>query len=84
LPSHLDEIWRNKYHTAADRRRLLYETWRDAAASDTDVGDAGHEACVIVENYVRRYLPAGSEDAFTDDELERFNRGQRQKFYPYR
>jgi hypothetical protein len=84
LPAHLDEIWRDGRHPAVERRRLLYETWKDAASAETDLGDSGKEACVIVETFVRRYLPSGSEDAFTDDELERYNRGQRQKFYPYR
>jgi hypothetical protein len=82
LPAHLDEIWRDGRRPAADRRRLIYDTWKDAALSDTDVG--GAEACAIVETYVRRYLPLGTEYAFTDDELERFNRGQAKKFYPYR
>jgi hypothetical protein len=83
IPRHLDEIWRNKYHPAAERRRLIYETWKDAALAEADNGDAGRDACAIVETYVRRYLPQGSEDAFTDDELERYNRNQSKKFYPY-
>ncbi len=84
LPSHLDEIWRDARRSPTERRRLIFETWKDAATSESESAEAAREACAIVETYVRRYLPAGSEDAFTDDELERYNRGQGKKFYPYR
>ncbi len=84
LPAQLDEIWRNPRTPPMERRRLLYETWRDAAASEAEIGDSAKEACSIVENYVRRYLPPGGEDSYTDGELERLNRGQRWKFQPYR
>jgi len=84
LPARLEEIWRDTRRTAKDRRLLLYETWKDAASSEADVGDAAKEACAIVETYVRRYLPVGSEDAYPEEELAQLNRNQRQKFAPYR
>jgi hypothetical protein len=83
LPAQLDEIWRDPSRPVAERKHLLYETWKDAALSEADVGDSAREASVIVENYVRRYLPRGSEHAFTEDELDKLNRSQRLKFQPY-
>lgn len=84
VPGRLHQIWRDVRMTPAERRRLIYETWKDAAESDSTVDDAGREACATVEAFVRRYLPAGSEDAYTDEELQRYNRGQKLAFAPYR
>ncbi len=84
LPEHLDDIWRNRAHPAEARRQEIYEMWLDAAMSEAETGDAAKEACNIVETYVRRYLPADSADAFTEDELEKLNRGKHYKFAPYR
>ncbi len=84
VPGRLHQIWRDTRMSAKERRGLLYETWKDAAMSDSAVDDAGREACATVEAFVRRYLPADSEDAFTEDELARYNRGQKLAFAPYR
>lgn len=84
LPEHLDEVWHNLGHPVAERRRDIYEMWLDAAMSVAETGDAAKEACNIVETYVRRYLPADGEYAYTDEELAKLNRGQRYKFAPYR
>jgi hypothetical protein len=39
----------------------------------------------IIVKFVRERLPAGSADAFTDEELEKLNRGRQSKerFDPY-
>ncbi len=84
LPEHLDDIWRNRARTVEARRQEIYEMWLDAAMSESETGDAAKEACSIVETYVRRYLPADSADAFTEDELAKLNGGKRFKFAPYR
>jgi hypothetical protein len=78
LPFTCDDIWRQRSKPAAQRRKALYELWRDV--EDTDAGSRARE--IIVE-YVRRHLPAGSPDAFTDEELAMYNTGGR-KFDPYR
>ena len=84
LPETLDRIWHDTRMSTVERRKQLFETWKDASMSESEIGDAAKEAGGIIETYVRRYLPQGSEDAFTDDELERYNRGQRTRFQPYR
>jgi len=84
LPETLDRIWHDSRMSTAERRKQLFETWKDASMSEAEIGDAAKEAGGIIETYVRRYLPHGTEDAFTDDELERYNRGQRIRFQPYR
>jgi hypothetical protein len=83
LPAHLASIWHDTRQSAAERRRTLYETWKDGAESDNNV-DAGQNACEIVETFVRRYLPEGSPDAYSEEELAMLNRGQKKKFQPYR
>ena len=84
LPTMLARIWRDKSVPAAERRKLLYDTWHDAATSDALDAEGTKEACALIEVFVRRYLPNGTEDAFTDDELDRFNSGKKVKFAPYR
>jgi hypothetical protein len=79
LPNTCDEIWRQRSRPAPQRRKALYELWRDV--EDTDAG--GRARDVIVE-YVRRHLPAGSADAFTDEELALYNANSKHKFEPYR
>ncbi len=80
----LDQIWRSD-RPPEERRALLLSFWNDAAdADDPELGWAGERARLIVEAYVRKQLPAGSAQAFTDGELERFNRGrQGRRFAPY-
>ncbi|MFO0658160.1 MAG: hypothetical protein U0787_24230 [Polyangia bacterium] len=79
----LHAIW-NSGRSAAARRRELYEKWADCSDSKEDVlGKRGRDA---VEDFVRTYLPSGSSDAFTSDELSDFRRerGQETAFDPYR
>jgi hypothetical protein len=84
LPEHLDEVWHNHGHPVEWRHKEMYEMWLDAAMSQADTGDAAKEACNIIETYVRRYLPADGEDAYTEDELAKLNHGKSFKFAPYR
>jgi hypothetical protein len=85
LPGHLDQIWSDGGHSARERRGVLYAMWREAAGSDDEVGAAGRKARATIEAFIRERLPEGSEDAFTEDELRRFNaRAGAVKFEPYR
>ena len=85
LPGRLDQVWSDLNHSARQRRGLLYAMWREAAGSDDEVGVAGRKARATIEAFIRERLPEGSEDAFTDDELRRYNaRGGGIKFDPYR
>lgn len=79
----LHSIW-NSGRSASSRRRELYEKWADCSDSREDVlGKRGRDA---VEDFVRTYLPAGSADAFTSEELADFRkeRGSDVAFDPYR
>ena len=85
LPGHLDQVWSDAGRSARERRGVLYAMWREAAGSDDEVGAAGRKARATIEAFIRERLPEGSEDAFTDDELRRFNaRAGAVKFEPYR
>jgi hypothetical protein len=85
LPGHLEQIWSDAGHSARERRSVLYAMWREASGSDDEVGAAGKKARATIEAFIRDRLPEGSENAFTDDELRRFNaRAGTVKFEPYR
>jgi hypothetical protein len=64
LPAHLAQIWRDARFSAVERRRLLHAVWRD-----TEPTVQGQRAAALVETFVRRHLPKGSAQAFTDAEL---------------
>jgi hypothetical protein len=83
LPSHLERIWRAP-RPARERRSLLFALWKETLTSDTEMADAAKEARDVIEEFVRERLPARSSDGFTDEELERLNRGSSIKFAPYR
>ena len=85
LPDHLEQVWSDAYRSARERRGVLYAMWREAAGSDDDVGAAGRKARATIEAFIRARLPEGSQDAYTDDELRRFNaRAGAMKFEPYK
>ncbi len=80
LRGRLSRVWSTTSRSAASRRRRLFALW-DEAAED----DLGREARRIIVEFVREVLPAGSEDAYTEDELARLNasRESEQPFAPY-
>jgi len=85
LPAQLDQVWGEAGRSARERRGLLYAMWREAAGSDDEVGAAGRKARATIEAFIRDRLPEGSDDAYTDDELRRYNaRSGAPKFEPYR
>ena len=85
LPSHLEQVWSDASRSARERRGVLFSMWRETAGSDDEVGAAGRKARATIEAFIRERLPEGTPDAFTDDELRRFNaRAGAMKFEPYR
>lgn len=83
LNGELDEIW-SSTRPAAVRRRELFEKWSEYADDREAAG--GSKARRLIEEYIRKHLPAGSPGAYTDEELRRFTQ-QRQgqlAFNPYR
>ncbi len=94
--------WSSSSTTEAQRRVALFERWDEceeglsvalpgfdgAATSELDElrHTAGEQARETIERFIRRHLPRGSAEAFTADELARFNgkRRSRGRFDPYR
>ena len=83
LSQQLHSLW-NSGRPASERRRELFEKWSECTDDKDDtLGRKGRRA---IEDFIRTYLPAGSPEAFTSDELSRFA-GERQgqpPFDPYR
>lgn len=93
--------WHAPGRTAEERREEIFDRWddcdeafglklpefvKDAPASiDETRREAGRTARDTIERFVRTHLPEGSADAFTADELRRFNarRRSRERFDPY-
>ena len=84
LPRTLDETWHTPGLSAERRRSLLHSHWLDAASSVSEMGEEAKHACEIIEAYVRRWLPEGTPDAYSEEELDTLNRGKKFKFQPYR
>jgi hypothetical protein len=80
LAGRLERTWTSD-RDAATRRRALFKLWDDC--SDDDVGARARAAIV---SFVLERLPAGSAEAFSDEELARLNekRHSREPFRPYR
>lgn len=85
LPAHLDSVWSDTTLSSKDRRRILYQMWRDASGNDVELGPAAKKARTTIEAFIRERLPAGTADAFSDEELHKVNsRAGVMKFDPYR
>lgn len=83
LPWRCDEIWRDHRRGPGERRNLLFALWKETADNDDGLGDAGEKARGVIEKFIQHYLPAGSVDQFSDEELARLNRRGGRKFDPY-
>ncbi len=96
----LIELW-SADRPAIARRKTLFSRWDDCDermrvslpgfedAADSPIDrlrhDAGAQARARIVEFVRKHLPAGSPDAYGDDELDALNRDRRseQRFEPY-
>jgi hypothetical protein len=91
LPAKLERIWADTARPAAERRKLLFQLWDESTEGATDPSaqriDApqGREARQAIAAFIRRRLPRGSADGYTDDELAELNRrrASRERFEPY-
>jgi hypothetical protein len=83
LPYHLASVWADGRMNPHQRRDVLYQMWREAATGEDDTGKAGGEAREIIEKFIRKRLPQGSDDGYTPEELASYNRPGRPKFAPY-
>jgi hypothetical protein len=78
LPALLDRIWSDRRYSAAERRRLLFELWAEYAGTPES-----EAACATILAFIRRRLPAGSRDGYTDAELDRYRTVAGRVFDPY-
>lgn len=80
LRGRLRRIWRTTSRSHRARRERIFRIWDDIAEDSS-----GTEARAIVMRFIRETLPEGSEHAYTDQEVERFNaaRQSRERFDPY-
>jgi hypothetical protein len=82
----LERLWRAP-GPAAEKRHVLFLLWDECAESGPEEVMATSRAVRgAIVAFVRRRLPAGSADAFTDGELARENarRTSAERFEPYR
>lgn len=70
LPRRLDALWADTRYRRRERRRIICLLWNDV---DTSVTNAP-PAAAIIEAWIRKRLPRGAPDAYTDDELDACSR----------
>lgn len=83
LSQQLHSLW-NSGRSASERRREIYEKWSECTDDKDDV--VGRKSRRAIEDFIRSYLPAGSAEAYSSDELSRIT-NERQglpPFDPYR
>ncbi|MCA9655871.1 MAG: hypothetical protein H6712_12435 [Myxococcales bacterium] len=95
------EQWSDDSSSEASRREGLFHRWdeceegfgfalsgfEDAHSSEIDElrRESGQQARETIEGFIRRHLPKGSPQAYSEDELRRLNGGRhsRARFAPY-
>ena len=86
LSTFLDALWIDARWPVAYRRQLLFELWDECLdEGPDDLVLASTQARRTIEAFVRKRLPRGSADAFSDGELEQLNvrRESKEAFRPY-
>jgi hypothetical protein len=86
LPGELEALWRRSDLAATERREILFQLWDDLLDGSTGPeGEAAQRARREILRFIARALPAGSRDAFSREELARFNarRKSHAAFAPY-
>jgi hypothetical protein len=81
----LEELWAKKI-SVEKKKELIFELWDECAESGGEqLVKGGTKAREALMRWVGVHLPEDSEDAFTEDELERFNarRDSKATFAPY-
>ena len=87
LPRRLDALWADDRYRRRERRRVIFLLWSEVNTSAADA----RPAAGIIEAWIRKQLPRGSADAYSDDELEALSRergleqgqGDKRAFRPY-
>jgi hypothetical protein len=90
LPAELEALWGRRDLSPAQRRETLFQLWDDLLEGPgPGTGAAEVEAALrargLLLQFVQRRLGRGTPDAFTPDELARFNARRRSRvvFDPY-
>ncbi len=79
LPDALADLWSDTRYSARERRRILFELWRE-----TDGTPEGVKAANTIERFIQRQLPCGSPDAYTPAEIQFFQKSETGRaFSPY-
>lgn len=75
LPSYLGAVWDEPSWDLPTKRRILFALW-DECAEDGDelLVDGGTAARQTIASFISHYIPEGSDDGYTDDEIARFNK----------
>jgi hypothetical protein len=93
LGNQLAALWRDPKLSLDERKRRLFERWADcedpATTARTDLDamrlDVARIARAKIEAFIRQVAPLGTPQAYTDAELEQYNRGRagKPRFRPY-
>lgn len=80
LPEALADLWGDSRYSARERRRVLFQLWRE-----TDATPEGVRAANAIERFIQRQLPCGSPVAYTPAELQAYRSSDTgREFSPYR
>jgi hypothetical protein len=81
LPRQLDALWDDTRYRRRERRRIVFLLWQEVDKSSAD----GRSTSTAIEAWIRRRLPRGSSDAYTDQELDAYSHERRGEppFNPY-
>ncbi len=85
LPQRLDKIWKSR-RSVAEKRAILFDLWDDCAEDGPkEVLRYGELARLTILDFIQKHLPEGSEEAYTELEIDRMNRrrASSRRFAPY-
>jgi hypothetical protein len=69
LPRQLEALWADTRYRRRERRRIVFLLWQDLDKSSAD----GRSSATTIEAWIRKSLPRGSDDAYTDQELDAYS-----------
>jgi hypothetical protein len=81
LPRQLDALWDDTRYRRRERRRIVFLLWQELDKSSAD----GRSTATAIEAWIRKRLPRGSADAYSDQELDAYSHERRGEpaFNPY-
>jgi len=70
LPRQLDALWDDTRYRRRERRRIVFLLWQELDKSSAE----GRSAATAIDAWIRKRLPRGSPDAYSDQELDAYSR----------